>query len=466
MVKIKLKFWDNLFIILLLLLFSPLFFFKLSQSSLVSFDEAWYGDIARNILNSGDPINLIWNGSSYIDHPPAGFWFLAISELIFGVNEFGVRFAPAFLGLLSLVIVYFLGVALFKSKVVGFASALAFSSSFWFLFRARSGNLDVILTFFFLLTFYLAIKAVKEKKFLLPWSASLSLLFLTKTLVPATLIPSLIIIFWKTKYSLKEFLWPAVLFFLIVGGWLVNQIIIIPNFLSHYLGIGLPGIDANTDILANFLLVKEYLHSGIGKWFWPGILGIFAGVFFIQKRFFILSAFFFSFLAPAVFSHKVHIWHLIPLYPFMILAFFGFAFVLLEKLKVKSIIITIILLGISIYFSGMQIRQAWFQFIDLPAFVSDEAILSKEASKYPNSFYIDGDFQQAAIFYSGKVVKKLSHDEILAKFAGDEKFLLITKQDGLELVKEYKDKYEILKTDRDKFLILKENPFKKIKKNL
>ena len=449
------KYWPDVLIILLLLFSAPVFFYKLGESSLGSFDEAWYGDIARNILKTGDFLHLSWNGDAYIDHPPAGFWLIAISEKILGSNELAVRFIPAFLGLLSMVVLFLLGKEFFNSRVVGFASALALPSSFWFLFRARSGNLDVILTFFFLLTIYLAVKASKEKKFLLPWSVSLSFLFLTKTLIPITLIPPLIIIFWKTKYSIKEFFGPGVLFILIVGGWLINQLIYSPNFLSHYLGIGLPGVDVKTDFQANFLLIKEYLHSGIGKWFWPGILGIFGGVFFRRKSFIILAAFFFSFLIPAIFSHKVHIWHLIPLHPILILAFFGFGFSLMEKLKINRIIVGVVLIAVSIYFSGMQIRQAWFQFINIPAFISDEAILSKEASKYSEPFYIDGDFQQTAIFYSGKIVKKLSHGEILAKFAGDEKFLLITKQDGLELVKQYKDKYEILKTDRDKFLILK-----------
>lgn len=448
------KYWIDASVIILLLFLTPLFFYKLGASSLISFDEAWYGDIARNMLKSGDFLNLTWNGSSYIDHPPAGFWLIAISETIFGVNEFGVRLSSAFLGLLSLVILYFLGKELF-SREVGFASSLALASSFWFLFRARSGNLDVILTFFFLLTIYLSIKASSEKRFLLPWSVSLANLALTKTLVPATIVLPLLIIFWKTKYSIKDFFWPIFIFLVSFGGWFVYQVMHYPNFLVHYLGTGLPGVQAQTDFLANFNLMKEYLHSGIGKWFWPGILGILGGFAFRQKRFLILSVFFFSFLIPAIFSHKVHIWHLIPLYPFMILAFFGFIFVTFEKFKANKILAGIILLGISIFFSVMQIRQAWYQFIDLPAYISDEAILSREAAKYPENFYIDGDFQQTAIFYSGKIVKKLSHGEILAKFKGYEKFLLITKQDGLELIKDYKGKYKILKTDRDKFLILK-----------
>ena len=236
--NIKIKKLDIL-ALAVILLFTPIFFYKLGQSSLVSFDEAWYGEIARNIINSGDLINLTWNGNAYDDHPPAGFWLIAASEKIFGVNEFGVRFAPALLGLLSMVTLYFLGKELF-SRSVGLASALALPSAFWFLFRARSGNLDVILTFWFLLTLLLTLRAAKEKKFLLPWSASLSFLALTKTLVPFTIIPSLIFIFWKTKYSWRDFLWPLMVFILLIGSWLAANLINQPGFIYHYFNIGLP----------------------------------------------------------------------------------------------------------------------------------------------------------------------------------------------------------------------------------
>src|SRR3989344_2144571 len=112
--------------IFLLLFLSPLFFYKLGQSSLISFDEAWYADIARNILKSGDTINLTWNGRSFNDHPPAGFWLTALSYLIFGASEFSARFSSALLGLSTLITTYFLGKKLFN-RVIGFASAIALS---------------------------------------------------------------------------------------------------------------------------------------------------------------------------------------------------------------------------------------------------------------------------------------------------------------------------------------------------
>ena len=446
------KFKFDLIAVLLLLFLTPLFFFKLGQSSLVSFDEAWYGDIARNIINSRDFINLTWNGNLYIDHPPAGFWVVAISEKIFGESEFGVRFAPAFLGLVSLVVIYFLGKELFN-RWVGLSSAIALSSSFWFLFRARSGNLDIILTFFFLLTLLLGVKVSKEKQFLWPFFISLAFLLLTKTLVPFAIIPALIIIFWKPKYSWKEIRWPAAFLVGILLFWLVNQLLKNSMFLQHYFNIGLPGVDVETNYLENIKLVKEYLHSGIGKWFWPGIFSVISGLFLRKKSFLMFSAFFFSFLLPAIFSTKVHIWHLIPLHPILILSFFGLSFVILERVIKNKSVAGILILAICLYISILQWKIAWNQFIDIPSFVSDEAILSKEAGKYSYPLFIDGDFVQSAVFYSRKDVSQIQARGLKEIFEQKNKVVIITYQWRLDQEKIPVGSYKIIKKDRDKILI-------------
>jgi 4-amino-4-deoxy-L-arabinose transferase len=100
-------FWPDVLIVFLLCFLLPFFFFNLGLSSLVSWDEAWYAEIARNIIKSGDIFNLTWNQMAYYDHPPVGFWLIAIGEILFGYSEFGVRFASAAIGFLSVVAMCF-----------------------------------------------------------------------------------------------------------------------------------------------------------------------------------------------------------------------------------------------------------------------------------------------------------------------------------------------------------------------
>ena len=470
------KYKLDLLAVFLLLALAPLFFYKLGQSSLVSFDEAWYADISRNIFKNTDPINLTWNGRTFTDHPPGGFLLTAVNYLVFGVSEFSARFSSAITGLLSLIFTYLLGRKLFN-KVVGFASAIAISSSPWFLFRARSGNLDVPLTFFFVLTIYLAVFSAESKKFLPPFVISLSFLFLIKTAVPFTILPVvLFILLTSKKLKTKDIIKPLLIFLFLIGGWFLYRVSKDPGFLQHYFKIGLPGVEVKTSFSDNLKLIKEYLHGGIGKWFWPGILAIILGTFTFQKRFLILTIFFFSFFTPFIFSEKGHIWQLVPLHPFLILAFFGFTWILLERVgkiilsffkktgksyrnlyKLLNIItipsIFVALLTVSFYYSYLQGRRNWYEFIDIPRFISDEAILSKEAGKYDEKFYIDGDFVPVAIFYSEKNVQQIQNEELKGIFEGEEAFVLITYQWRLDRLGIKSNEYEIIKSDRDKILV-------------
>lgn len=438
--------------IFLILLPSPLFFYKLGQSSLVSFDEAWYGAIARKIVESGDLLNLTFNFKPYFDHPPFGFWLMALSIKILGVSELAVRFPSALLGLVSLVVLYFLGKEIF-GRVIGLASAIALSSSFWFIFRARSGNLDVPLTFLFLLTFLLAFKSLKSKKYLIPLGFCLGCLMLTKTIVPFTVLPVLIVIFWKSKLMLKNFIWPVFISTLLFGGWFLNQTIHFHDFWRSFFKIGLPGIKLQSGYLSNLKLSKDYLYNGIGRWFWPGIMGVILGPIF-SKKFLWLTTFFLCFFIPFIFSGEGHIWHLVPLHPILILAFFGFTYELGQRwIKIKMLNLGLLLFAFGLSF--IQIRQMWLQFIDLPAFVSDEEILSKEAGKYPDKFFIDGDFVPSAAFYSNKETHQISRTVMGAVFKTEPSFVMITYQWRLDEAKILPNRYQILKADRDKILIQK-----------
>lgn len=439
----------------LLFLTLPLFFYKLGQSSLVSWDEAWYAEIARNIIKIGDFLNLTWSGEPYYDHPPTGFWLTAIAFKLFGVSEFSARFMQALSGFGSVLVLYFLGREMF-GKTVGFAAALSLPSAYWLLYRARTGNLDNFLTFFFLLALFLAIKVTKDKKFLIPFAISLSFLFLTKSMVPFIIVPSLVVIFWSTKtIKLTDLAIPALIFLGLVGSWFMSQLRY-EEFLGRYLNVGLPGVAVQVDLLANIKQAKLFLHEGVGKWFWPGVVSLVLGPLFLQRRFFILSLFFIVFMVPFVLSQRGGIWHLIPLHPILILAFFGFSYVTLQKIIRREVVVAVLLLAVSLYVINLQIKRSWYEFIDIPAYISDEAILAKEAAKYPQELLIEGsDFQPTAVFYSGKnVPQRVYAGNLPQLFAEDRDFLMITYQRELDHEGVPNDSYKILKTDRDKILVL------------
>lgn len=457
----------DLSILILLSLLSPLFFYKLGQSSLVSWDEAWYADVSRHISQTGDLFNLVFNNMTFTDKPPGGFWIEAMFFKLFGISEFIARLPQAIAGLITLYIIYLLGSKLFN-RTVGFCSAISLSSSFWFLSRARSGNLDTLLTLFFVLTTYLAVLASVKKKFFLPFAFSLAFLAMIKGIIfIPVLIPVLIVIFWKNEqvlgpannlYKIKDFLLPAIITLGLFGVWILMVYVREPSQAFWHFNHSVRESTVENNLVDSLRLFKEYLHNGIGKWFWPGILGVILGIFFKEKRFLILALFFILYSIQFLFSEKLQMWHLIPLYPFMILLFYGSIWVIGEKIlraKTLRFAVGILLLVFAVYFSFLQIKAVWFQFIDIPAFVSDEAILSKEAGKLSGQILLDGDFDPAGTFYAGRPVTKLYNNDLKYLFATKNDFLLITNTWRLENEQVDKNIYKILKKDRDKVLVIK-----------
>lgn len=98
----------------------------------------------------------------------------------------------------------------------------------------------------------------------------------------------------------------------------------------------------------------------------------------------------------------------------------------------------------------------WYEFIDVSAFVSDEAILSKEAGKFPQKFYMDGDFGPTAVFYSEKKVEQIRNERVREIFSEPESFVLVTSQWHLDQEKINPSKYKIIKKDRDRVLVVKD----------
>lgn len=421
----------------------------LTSVSLSSWDEAWYGEISKNILKSGDIFNLSFNNHPFFDHPPFVMWLQAICMKFFGISALSVRLPSFVLGIGAVIIVFLLGKELF-SKSAGFFAGITLLIAPWFLTRSLSGNLDVPLTFLFVASFYFAVKSAINKKFLFPLSISLSFLFLTKSLVPFTILPALFFILWR-KVNIKDLVKPFFLFVLITLPWFVTNFIGHNDFINRYFSIGYPGAKTDTNLLQNILLTKTYLHNGIGNIFLFAILSIPIGFILFNKKYLPLILFIGVFLLPFAFSDKGHIWHLIPLYPFLILCFYGLIDSLLSKHKFVSLLILFLLI------SSNQIKQDWYQIINIPAYKSDMEILSLKSREYDYPLVLDDDAVPEVLFYSdkGSIERTGDRGDLRTRFNSKDKFLLITRDWRLTEEKINQKEYTLIAKDRDKLLILK-----------
>lgn len=123
---------------------------QVGEGSLYDWDEATYGQIAREMARSPDWLTPHWNGQIFFDKPPVLFWLMALGLNQGLTPELAIRLPVALFGLLAVVLTGALGWAM-AGRAVGLAAAAllllaspAFSSSFVGL--ARQGMLDVPLT--------------------------------------------------------------------------------------------------------------------------------------------------------------------------------------------------------------------------------------------------------------------------------------------------------------------------------
>ena len=479
----------EVFIWLILIATAPLFFYKLGNASLASWDEAWYAEIARNILETGDFLKLSWIGKPYFDHPPTGFWAEAISFKLFGVNEFAARFPQALAGFLSVVLVYLIGKNLFH-KIVGLSAGIILATSAWFVFRARSGNLDAMLVFFLLATIYAAVKARTNPKWIYLVAVFGGFLVLTKAVIGAGFVPLVLIILARSaSFSIFQVFTSLAFFLIIAMPWyLTNYSAYHETFLKqHFLKVGLPGVGENSDFKSNLNLMLFYLHMGVRKWYYPGIFGLLGSLLFLrQRRTLLLIAWFIVFFTPFILSQRGHIWHLLPLHPVMGLVFAAFVFLagsnlggffqtrLLAKLKfTKSLpnfifskelpktITGFLLILVTVTIAVKQIQIFYPEFINRPDYQSDEAVLSAKAANFAKTpLYLDGDYDPIAIFYSRKKVvnlKGVSGYDVKQLF-GKEKgtFLFLTKDWRLKDAKIPPNSYKLIARRNDNMLILVE----------
>ena len=109
-------------------------------------DEPRFGEVAREMMASGDYLAPHVNGMPYKEKPPLLFWSICASSLPFGdVTEFSARAPSGLAALLTLAFTYLLARRLYGARVAFWAGLiLATSQLFWF--EARSVRTDMILT--------------------------------------------------------------------------------------------------------------------------------------------------------------------------------------------------------------------------------------------------------------------------------------------------------------------------------
>ena len=193
------------------------------------------------MLASGDWVIPHLNGLVYIEKPPLQYWATAISEAVFGQNDWAARL---YTGLCALATVYVIWAMIRREWGASAATrgAIMLGSSLWFLLLGHQVTLDMSLTLYMTLTFASFCNAQRSAHWrgwmLLCWAA-IAAAFLTKGLI-AGVLPLITLLLYS---ALQRDLGPwrrlllvrgAALFALLCLPWLVLIQHRLPQFFQFF----------------------------------------------------------------------------------------------------------------------------------------------------------------------------------------------------------------------------------------
>lgn len=327
---------NHLLFILFLLIVSPLFFWRLGNNHLSNWDEAWYADVSRHMVETGNLFTPTFNGRPFFDKPPLYYWLSSIAMWVFGVSEWSVRIVSAVAGLSSVILVYLIGSRIFLDRFAAYSSGLILISTIGFLYRARTGNMDTLLTFGILLTIWGYLQFVNKKPGL-PWFFwGIIISFFTKGIIafifPLIAFVELLLNKFRDGQSIRLYLqfFSAALFVCI--SWVFIMLNLHgQSFTTEFTANQLGKITPDKNIFSRFSLdYLWYLKSGLKIWFvfLPIFIFYLRQLFRPQIRTIVLYILFtLTFLS---FSVNKSDWFLIPFYPLIALGL-GFAIIKLSR---------------------------------------------------------------------------------------------------------------------------------------
>jgi 4-amino-4-deoxy-L-arabinose transferase-like glycosyltransferase len=131
---------------------SALYLFGLARLPLLGPDEPRYAQVAREMFERRDWITPTLGGHTWFEKPALLYWMMMAAYSAFGVSEWTARLGSAFSGLLTVLIVYWMGHRVERAsadvEASGLASwsSVALATSVGLLTFSRGASTDSILT--------------------------------------------------------------------------------------------------------------------------------------------------------------------------------------------------------------------------------------------------------------------------------------------------------------------------------
>jgi len=154
---------QRLWIAIVLLGAVLLTFYRLGAGALWDQDETKYAQVAREILETGDPVTLHVNGQPWYVHPPLYMWLVAATGRVAGFTEFTVRVWSAAFSVLAVYATILLGRLWFGART-GVLAGAVLAVTLHFLVQSRLAVFDTVLLAWMLLAVYAFATAYRGRR--------------------------------------------------------------------------------------------------------------------------------------------------------------------------------------------------------------------------------------------------------------------------------------------------------------
>jgi len=125
-------------------------FARAGAGPLPNYDDAYYGEKAKQMLRTGDWLTPRFAGIERLDNPPLFLWLMAGAFAVMGVSSFAAVFWSALAGVACVVFVHVLARRIGRDAFEAWAAALVLLATGYFLKYANHAMFDVFLTALFL----------------------------------------------------------------------------------------------------------------------------------------------------------------------------------------------------------------------------------------------------------------------------------------------------------------------------
>ncbi len=268
------------------LLAAVLLWVPLRTGDLAGYDDAQYAHIAKDMVNSGDWLDVRTSGNLEFQNTPFFEWMQAALFTVFGFSDTAARVPSAVCGWGVILLVYWLARRLTGESFTALLAMFVMITSFYFLKYSARAMTDVPFTFLFLCAICAWVLAEQDSRWYLAAGAAVGLATFTRSVMGLALPPVFALDAWASRRwdSARRAPWrwlaPALLLaFLPLAAWYVRILILYRDLFLAKHGIWLSEevYGALSPPWRRYTGAFEYAWM-LTKSYWPWLPAMAAGI--------------------------------------------------------------------------------------------------------------------------------------------------------------------------------------------